>query len=76
VTDLRGNVDALYPIGAVYVYVDQEDLAEAQEILMVDDVESAFDEPDESRELGTPKELWLVGGAVLGIAAVTFSRMF
>ena len=75
-TDLRGNVDALYPIGAVYVYVDQEDLAEAQEILMVDDVESAFDEPDESRELGTPKELWLVGGAVLGIAAVTFSRMF
>jgi hypothetical protein len=76
VTDLRGNVDALYPIGAVYVYVDQEDLAEAQEILMVDDVESAFDDPDESRELGTPKELWLVGGAVLGIAAVTFSRMF
>ena len=76
VTDLRGNVDGLYPVGAVYVYVDEEDLAEAQEILMVDDVESAFDEPDEGRELGTPKELWLVGGAVLGIAAVTFSRMF
>ena len=75
-TDLRGNVDGLYPVGAVYVYVDQEDLLEAQEILMVDDVESAFDEPDDGREPGALKELWLVLGAVLVIAAVTFSRMF
>ena len=76
VTDLRGNVDGLYPIGAVYVYVDQEDLLEAQEILMVDDIESAFDEPDDSPELGAPKALWLVLGAVLVVATVTFSRMF
>ncbi len=76
VTDLRGNVDGLYPIGAVYVYVDQEDLPEAQEILMVDDVESAFDETNDGPELGTPKELWLVLGAVLGIAAALFSRTF
>src|SRR5215203_3407427 len=45
VTDLRGNVDGFYPVGDVHVYVDQEDLPEAQEILMVDDVESAFDDP-------------------------------
>src|SRR5215207_5849251 len=51
VTDLRGNVDGFYPVGVVHVYVDQEDLAEAQEILFVDDVESAFDEPDEAPEL-------------------------
>lgn len=76
VTDLRGNVDGLYPVGVVYVYVDREDLLEAQEILMVDDVESAFDEPEDGPELGTPKELWLVLGAVLGIAAVLFSRTF
>ncbi len=76
VTDLRGNVDGLYPVGVVYVYVDQEDLAEAQEILMVDDVESAFDDPEDVPELGTPKELWLVLGAILGIAAVLFSRTF
>ncbi|HEV2760044.1 MAG TPA: hypothetical protein VGV86_10805 [Acidimicrobiales bacterium] len=76
VTDLRGNVDGLYPVGVVYVYVDQEDLLEAQEILMVDDVESAFDEPEEVPELGTPKELWLVLGAIFGIAAVLFSRTF
>ena len=76
VTDLRGNVDGFYPVGDVHVYVDQEDLVEAQEILMVDDVESAFDEPDDGPELGAPKALWLVLGAVLVIAAVTFSRMF
>lgn len=76
VTDLRGNVDGVYPVGDVHVYVDQEDLAEAQELLMVDEVESAFDEPDEGAELGTPKELWLVLGAILGIAAALFSRTF
>jgi len=76
VTDLRGNVDGVYPVGDVHVYVDQEDLAEAQEVLMVDEVESAFDDPDEGAELGPPKELWLVLGAVLCIAAALFSRTF
>ena len=77
VTDLRGNIDGLYPVGDVHVYVDREDLAEAQEILMVDEVESAFDEPDEVvSELGTPKELWLVLGVILCIAAAVFSRTF
>ena len=76
VTDLRGNVDGLYPVGDVHVYVDQEDLAEAQEILFVDEVESAFDAPEDALEPGTPKELWLVLGAILGIAAVLFSRTF
>jgi hypothetical protein len=74
VTDLRGNVDSFYPVGDVHVFVDQEDLSEAQEILMVDDVESAFDQPDEAA--GTPPALWLVLGTVLGIAAVLFSRTF
>ena len=76
VTDLRGNVDGFYPVGDVHVYVDQEDLAEAQEILFVDEVESAFDAPEDAFEPGTPKELWLVLGAILGIAAVLFSRTF
>ena len=77
VTDLRGNVDGLYPVGDVHVYVDQEDLADAQELLMADEVESAFDEPDDADlERRGPHELWLVLGAILGIAAVTFARMF
>jgi hypothetical protein len=76
VTDLRGNVDGFYPVGDVHVYVDQEDLAEAREILLVDDVESAFDEPEDAGEGGTPPALWLVLGAILGMAAVLFSRTF
>jgi hypothetical protein len=75
VTDLRGNVDGLYPVGNVHVYVDQEDLAEAQELLMVDEVESAFDEPDEvALDLGAPRELWVVLGAILALAAVVLFR--
>ncbi len=76
VTDLRGNIDGVYPVGDVHVYVDQEDLAEAQEILMVDDIESAFDEPDDLVETGAPPALWLVLGAILCIAAALFSRTF
>ena len=78
VTDLRGNVDGLYPVGNVHVYVDQEDLAEAQELLMVDEVESAFDEPDEGGDGSGPRarELWLVIGAILALAAVVLIRTF
>ncbi|HWI03034.1 MAG TPA: hypothetical protein VNT52_04295 [Acidimicrobiales bacterium] len=76
ITDLRGNIDGLYPVGDVHVYVDQEDLAEAQEILLVDDVESAFDESDDVAESGAPPALWLVLGAILVMAAITFSRTF
>jgi hypothetical protein len=76
VTDLRGNIDGLYPVGDVHVFVDQEDLAEAREILLVDDIESAFDEPEDVADLGAPPALWLVLGAILGIAAVLFSRTF
>ena len=76
VTDLRGNVDGLYPVGDVHVYVDQADLAEAQEILMVDDIESAFDEPDDLADAGAPPALWLVLGAIVGIAVMLFARTF
>jgi hypothetical protein len=78
VTDLRGNVDGLYPVGDVHVYVDEADLDDAKELLMVDEVESAFDDEaaDDGAEVGTPRELWLVVAAILGIAAVMLARMF
>jgi len=76
VTDLRGNIDSLYPVGDVHVFVGEEDLFEAQEILLVDEVESSFDTPDEPVDFSPPKELWLVLGAILGIAAAIFSRTF
>src|SRR3954454_10112239 len=68
VTDLRGNVDGLYPVGNVHVYVDQEALAEAQELLMVDEVESPFDDPDDVPvDSGAVRELWIVLGAILAL---------
>jgi hypothetical protein len=76
VTDLRGNIDGMYPMGDVHVYVDEDDLAEAQELLMADEVESAFDEPEEPAGGPTPRELWIVLGAILAIAAVIFVRAF
>lgn len=76
VTELRGNVDGIYPVGNVHVYVDQEDLAEAQELLMVDEVESAFDESDDTAGGPTAHELWIILATILAIAAVIFARMY
>src|SRR4051812_30473608 len=55
VTDLRGNVDGLYPtMGDVHVFVSEEDLADAQELLLADEVESAFDDPEQDVDLRAP----------------------
>jgi hypothetical protein len=75
VTDLRGNVDGIYPMGDVHIFVGEEDLAEAQELLFVDDIESAFDEDgDGDLDVAAPRELWVFLVAVLLLAAVLFAR--
>jgi hypothetical protein len=43
VTQLRGAVDGPYPcLGEVSVYVDEDDLDDAAQILLVDEVEAAL----------------------------------
>jgi len=75
VTDLRGNVDGIYPMGDVHVFVAEEDLPEAQELLLADEVESAFDdEADGDAEMGTPRGLWIFLVALLLLAAIAFAR--
>ena len=74
--ELRGNVDGIYPIGDVHVFVDEDDLPSAQELLLVDEVESAFDDPFDSSDRRTPRELWIILGAVLLMASVLFVRTF
>ncbi len=74
-TELRGNVDGLYPIGDVHVFVDEIDLPGAQELLLVDEVESVFDDPYEF-ERPYRHELWMVVGAVLLMAAALFVRTY
>jgi hypothetical protein len=47
VAQLRGAVDGPYPIGDVMVYVGEDDLDTAQELLLADEVEAAFDDADD-----------------------------
>ena len=44
VTQLRGSVDGLYPIGDCMVFVDEDDLDTARQLLLVDEVEAAFED--------------------------------
>jgi len=75
VTDLRGNVDGMYPMGDVHVFVTEDELPEAQELLLVDEVESAFDDDADLDGVGgTPRELWVFLVAVIVVAAVLFAR--
>ena len=73
VTELRGAVDGPYPMGEVHVYVAEDDLPCAQELLMADEVESAFDTADDNLELRSPA-LWIVIAAIVVAASVLFVR--
>jgi hypothetical protein len=63
VTELRGAVDGPYPIGDVSVWVAEADASSAQELLLADEVESAFDLPDEGEpwERGRRRRPLLLG---------------
>ena len=74
VTDLRGNVDGIYPMGDVHVFVSEEDLPPAQELLMADEVESAFDDPPADVDMTTPRELWIFLVAIVLVAAIMMAR--
>jgi hypothetical protein len=46
VWELRGASD-VYPVGQSHVYVDEDDLATARELLLSDAVEAVFDEAED-----------------------------
>jgi hypothetical protein len=49
VAQLRGGgIDGPYPMGAIEVLVAEEDLESAREVLLADDVESAFDDDSDA----------------------------
>ncbi len=73
VTELRGNVEGLYPVGDVHVYVGEDDLAESQELLLADEVESAFDD-DGQVDRSAPREAWLVLFALLLVTGLVLAR--
>ena len=68
VWELRGGVDSMYPVGLCEVLVDENDVERAQELLLVDDLESAFDEDEDqpsARSSMTERLILVVGALVL-----------
>ena len=62
VTQLRGGgIEGPYPIGAIEVLVREDDLESAKELLLADEVESAFDDD----EPGSPPSILRAWTAIL-----------
>src|SRR3954447_19855566 len=57
VTDLRGNVDGIYPMGDVHVFVPEEDLGHPRDLLVAEGVEPPFDDEPNALDTSTPREL-------------------
>ena len=71
VTELRGGgIDGTYPFGAVEVLVAEGDLEAAQELLLVDEVESAFEDDGEPASSPSGWRRW-APPVVLGVLALT-----
>lgn len=86
VTSLRGPCDGPYPMGDVEVLVHHADLEVAQEILLVDEIESAFppqdtevdfddDGPDDDGgDASGPRSTWMLATALVVAAAFAVVR--
>jgi hypothetical protein len=71
---LRGNVDGIYPMGDTHVFVEAEELDAARELLLVDEVESAFDGATGEDDNPLRWPLWVMLAAVVAVAAIALSR--
>lgn len=68
--ELRGAVDGMYPLGNIEILVAEDEVARARELLLVDEIESAFAGDDEPpHPLATGRD-WLVVVAVLAVLAL------
>jgi hypothetical protein len=77
VTELRGNVDGIYPIGEAHVFVGEDDATAARELLLADEVESAFETSAGDEDEADGPALWpgwVVLAAVVVAVALAFAR--
>ena len=71
-TELRGSVDGPYPsLGEVRVYVEEEALPTARELLLADEVESAFEEGEAAPPGSRRAPLVPVWAAILAIVLLS-----
>ncbi len=76
-TELRGSLDGPYPMGDVHVYVTSQELAQASEILLIDELESAFEAPTDAsgRRSGAGiLQLLVVVACLVAIAVTAVAR--
>ena len=75
VTELRGSVDGPYPMGDVHIYVSEDDLPSAQELLLADEVESAFEAgADRADSPPIGHEAWIVIAALVLLTVLLFTH--
>jgi hypothetical protein len=65
VWELRGSVDGPLAMGPIDVLVDEDDLGEAREVLLIDDLEDSF--PDRATNRETTLRDVLVVAAILAL---------
>jgi hypothetical protein len=72
-TELRGAIGGPYPIGAVSVWVSVDDEPIATELLLVDELEAAFEDVPEEWEASRPRPVlfgWTARQLVAAVALV------
>ncbi len=73
--ELRGGVDGPYPIGPVHVFVAEQDLSFARQVLLESEVESAFHEPRARSRRGQAAR-WVLVASLAVMLMITFGRLF
>jgi hypothetical protein len=72
-TQFRGGIDTPYPGGTVEVLVSEADLETAKELLLADEVEAAFLEPDSGGERsGARFGPWVLAAMLVGLALFAY----
>lgn len=79
VWELRGNADSLYPVGPIEVLVTEDDVAVARELLLADEVESAFEPGAHAASVRTTTrssvEFWMAVAVLVAIVAMAIARV-
>ena len=74
-TELRGALDGPYPlVGQVDVFVRRSDLPMASELLLADEVESAFTTTDDDGPWAPVVPAWLAVVAILLVTTMWMAR--
>ena len=74
-TQLRGGIDTPYPMGDVAVLVAEADLELARELLLVDEIESAFEEVErDERPIARLLPPWAVALVLLGLGLFAYAH--